>query len=111
MTGRPKPASRESLLSAGGGVAHPPEGRERPAPSAVGVVVLVTVVLTLVVLVVVLPHLWYPLHDSSSDISIYHYYSDQIGQGLIPYLDFEIEYPPRAVPLRGTSGSLQLSLR
>jgi len=68
-------------------------------------VVLVTVALTLVTLVVVLPSLPYPLYDSSSDIRIYQYYVDQIGQGLTPYLDFKIEYPPLALPLFRFAGA------
>ena len=61
------------------------------------VVVLVTLALTLVVLVLVLPHLWYGLHDVS-DVPVYQAYADQIGNGLSPYLDFDVEYPPLAVP-------------
>jgi hypothetical protein len=68
----------------------------------------VTVVLTLVVLVVVLPNLWYGFHDIS-DIPVYQAYADQIGQGLTPYLDFDIEYPPLAVPLFRLPGA-QLTL-
>jgi len=68
-------------------------------------VILVTVVLTLAALVLVLPNLPYPLYDSSSDIRIYQHYVDQISQGLTPYLDFDIEYPPLAVPLFRLAGA------
>ncbi len=61
-------------------------------------VVLVTLGLVLLVLVLVLPNLWYGLHDVS-DIPVYQAYADQIAQGLKPYLDFDVEYPPLAVPL------------
>ena len=57
------------------------------------------------VLVLVLPNLPYPLYDSSSDIRIYQHYVDQISQGLTPYLDFDIEYPPLAVPLFRLAGA------
>ena len=68
-------------------------------------VVLATVGLALAVLVVVLPNLPYPLYDSSSDIRIYQHYVDQISRGLTPYLDFDIEYPPLAVPLFRLAGA------
>jgi hypothetical protein len=67
-------------------------------------VVLLTLTLTLVVLVAVLPNLWYGLHDIS-DIPVYQAYADQIAQGLTAYLDFDIEYPPLAVPLFRVAGS------
>jgi hypothetical protein len=70
-------------------------GPVRPA-----LVVLVTLALTLVALVGVLPHLRYGLHGYfSSDVGNYQSYADAIGQGLKPYLDFDVEYPPLAVPL------------
>jgi hypothetical protein len=77
-------------------------------PTSPLLVVLATVVLTLVALVVVLPNLWYGFHDIS-DIPVYQAYTDQIGQGLTPYLDFDIEYPPLAVPLFRLAGA-QLTL-
>jgi hypothetical protein len=67
-------------------------------------VVLVTLGLVLIVLVLVLPNLWYGLHDVS-DIPVYQAYTDQIAQGLTPYLDFDIEYPPLAVPLFRLAGA------
>ena len=70
---------------------------ERTAPDGRAVrpdlVVLATVGLVLLVLVVVLPHLWY----GRNDVSLYQAYADQIAQGLTPYLDFDVEYPPLAV--------------
>jgi len=72
------------------------EGPDRPVRPLAAV--LVTSLLTLVVLVFVLPNLWYGIHDIS-DIPVYQAYADQIAQGLTPYRDFDIEYPPLAVPL------------
>lgn len=46
----------------------------------------------------VFTHLWYGFHDIS-DVSIYFDFADRMAHGLRPYLDFEIEYPPLAVPL------------
>jgi len=84
-------------------IAEPRRETRGPAhPAAVRpvLVVLVTLALTLAVLVAVLPHLRYGLHGYfSSDIGNYQAYADQIGQGLKPYLDFDVEYPPLAVPL------------
>jgi hypothetical protein len=77
--------------------------RARPVaarPVRPALVVLVTLVLTLVVLIGILPHLRYGLHGYfSSDVGNYQAYADAIGQGLKPYLDFDVEYPPLAVPL------------
>lgn len=75
------------------------EGPVRPL-----LVVLVTLALVLVVLVLVLPNLWYGVHDIS-DIPVYQAYADQIAQGLAPYLDFDVEYPPLAVPLFRVPGA------
>jgi hypothetical protein len=75
------------------------------APVRPALVVLSTLGLVLLVLVLVLPNLPYPLYDSSSDIRIYQHYVDQISQGLTPYLDFDIEYPPLAVPLFRLAGA------
>ena len=44
------------------------------------------------------PHLWYNLHYIS-DIDIYNWYASLIHQGLRPYRDFNVEYPPLAVPI------------
>lgn len=65
---------------------------------------LFTLALTLAVLVLALPNLWYGMHDIS-DIPVYQAYADQIAQGLTAYLDFDIEYPPLAVPLFRLPGS------
>ena len=74
------------------------------APVRPAFVVLATLGLVLLVLVVVLPNLWYGLHDIS-DIPVYQGYTDQIAQGLTPYLDFDIEYPPLAVPIFRLGGA------
>jgi hypothetical protein len=44
------------------------------------------------------PHLWYNLHYIT-DIDIYHWYAALMHHGLQPYRDFNVEYPPLAVPL------------
>ncbi len=60
---------------------------------------LVTLVLTTLVLVVLLPRLWYRLHDVS-DITVYFDYAQRIASGERPFTpSFPIEYPPLAVPL------------
>jgi hypothetical protein len=74
------------------------------APVRPALVVLATLGLVLLVLVVVLPNLGYGLHDIS-DIPVYQAYADQIARGLTPYLDFDIEYPPLAVPLFRLGGA------
>jgi len=76
-------------------------------------VVLATLGLVLLVLVVVLPNLWYGFHDVS-DIPVYQAYTDQIAQGLTPYLDFDLEYPPLAPPsfrLAGARLTLEAYMR
>jgi hypothetical protein len=67
-------------------------------PVSLPVAVLVATSLTLLVLVAVLPHLWYWMH-SISDISVYQGYAMRMAQGMHPYRDFPVEYPPLAVPL------------
>jgi len=60
---------------------------------------LATLVLTALVLVVLLPRLWYRLHDVS-DIAVYFDYARRIAAGERPFTpSFAIEYPPLAVPL------------
>ena len=55
--------------------------------------------LTLLVLAVLLPNLWYELHDIS-DIPVYQGYSQRMASGERPFTNsFKIEYPPLAVPL------------
>jgi hypothetical protein len=82
---------------AGGRGAH----AAAPGPVRPALVVLFTLALTLVVLLAVFPRLWYGLDHVSltGDIGNYQAYADQIHQGLRPYLDFDVEYPPLAVPL------------
>ncbi len=61
--------------------------------------VLVAAALTLLVLAVLLPNLWYGLHDIS-DIGVYHGYAERIADGESPFTpSFRVEYPPLAVPL------------
>jgi hypothetical protein len=76
--------------------AAPPKGAHRAsAPLAV----VVSVVLTALVLVVLLPNLWYGLHDIS-DIPVYQAYSQRMANGERPFTkSFEVEYPPLAVPV------------
>jgi hypothetical protein len=60
---------------------------------------LVTLGLTTLVLIVLLPRLWYRLHDVS-DITVYFDYAQRIAGGERPFTpSFPIEYPPLAVPL------------
>jgi len=47
---------------------------------------------------VVFTNLWYGFHDIS-DVSVYFDFAGRMAQGFRPYLDFEVEYPPLAVPL------------
>ena len=79
------------------GVPTPAAGAEM-RPVRPTLVVLTTLGLVLLVLVIVLPNLWYGLHDVS-DIPLYQAYADQVANGLTPYLDFDVEYPPLALPL------------
>jgi len=87
-------------------------GAARRAPPAAGVAaaaggrrvstvaaVVIAAALTLLVLAVLLPNLWYGLHDIS-DIPVYQGYSQRMANGERPFThSFEIEYPPLAVPL------------
>lgn len=41
---------------------------------------------------------WYGFFDVS-DVGLYHELADQIARGLVPYKDFDLEYPPLAIPL------------
>jgi hypothetical protein len=68
-------------------------------PVIVPLAVLVSAALTLLVLAMLLPHLWYGLHDIS-DIGVYQNYSQRMADGERPFTpSFEVEYPPLAVPL------------
>jgi hypothetical protein len=61
--------------------------------------VALTVLLTAFVLAVVLPNLWYGLHDVS-DVPLYHHYALRMAQGDVPFTaGFLVEYPPLAMPL------------
>ena len=64
-------------------------------------------------LVFLFPHLWYGIHKIS-DIPLYQSYADAIGNGLTPFRDFQIEYPPLAVPffrLPGADIPLEVFMR
>lgn len=68
------------------------------------IAVAVAMVLTALVLLVLLPNLWYGLHDIS-DIPVYQSYALRIASGELPYSDsFRIEYPPLAVPIFALPG-------
>ena len=61
--------------------------------------VAITALLTTFVLAVVLPNLWYGLHDVS-DIPLYQSYASRMAKGEIPFTgSFLVEYPPLAMPL------------
>ncbi|MFA4964708.1 MAG: hypothetical protein WC709_03610 [Thermoleophilia bacterium] len=73
----------------------------RTPPRAVGtpVAILMATALTALVLAVLLPHLWYGLHDIS-DIGVYQSYAARIATGERPYTEaFPVEYPPLAIPI------------
>jgi hypothetical protein len=53
------------------------------------------VVLVTIVYALAYPNLWYGEHDVS-DIGIYQDHAKVMVQGLLPYRDFELEYPPLA---------------
>jgi Glycosyltransferase family 87 len=76
-------------------VASPrPTGHRANIPAAI----IVSVSLTALVLLVLLPNLWYGLHDIS-DIPVYQAYSQRIAHGERPFTpSFEVEYPPLAIP-------------
>lgn len=57
------------------------------------VIALVTVVFAFL-----FPNLWYGEHDVS-DISIYRDNAELMTDGLLPYRDFDLEYPPLAAPV------------
>jgi len=50
-------------------------------------------------------HVWYGFHDIS-DIWVYLERAQWMAQGLKPYLDFQFEYPPLAIPLLTLPGHL-----
>jgi hypothetical protein len=67
--------------------------------TSVFVAMLASVGLSLLVMVLLYPNLWYPLHHIS-DIPLYHDYAQRMAAGETPFSDdFQIEYPPLAVPL------------
>ena len=63
------------------------------------IAIVVSVALTALVLVLLLPNLWYQLHDVS-DIPVYQVYSQRMAAGERPFTKaFPVEYPPLAVPI------------
>ena len=61
--------------------------------------IIVSVALTALVLLVLLPNLWYGLHDIS-DIPVYQAYAQRMADGERPFTKtFKVEYPPLAVPI------------
>jgi hypothetical protein len=67
--------------------------------TSIAVALLTSVGLSLLVMVFLYPNLWYKLHDIS-DIPLYHSYAQRMAAGETPFTDdFQIEYPPLAVPL------------
>ena len=38
-----------------------------------------------------------PTAEAGSDVGLYRGYAQQIGDGLVPYRDFLVEYPPLAL--------------
>lgn len=67
-------------------------------PPAALAIALVTVVFA-----IVFPNLWYGQYDVS-DISIYQEHAIAIAEGGLPYLDFDLEYPPLAPALFALPG-------
>ena len=68
-------------------------------PVSAPVAAIAGAILTALVLAVLLPNLWYQLHDVS-DIPVYQGYSLRMANGERPFTPgFKIEYPPLAVPL------------
>ncbi len=59
---------------------------------------LTAAVVGLMVLLFAVLHVWYGIHDIS-DTTIYAAYAQNIANGMRPYVDFPVEYPPLAIPL------------
>jgi Glycosyltransferase family 87 len=73
----------------------PPADGRRRVPTALAVVVAVGLFLTA----------WWGVHrdffvrEQISDLPVYRSYGQAISHGLVPYRDFDVEYPPAALPL------------
>ena len=65
---------------------NPLPDRSSSRPLHAALAVLLSTSLTLLVLLVLLPNLWYGLHDIS-DIPVYHSYADRIALGGTPFAD------------------------
>ncbi len=61
------------------------------------------IALVTVVFAIVFPNLWYGQYDVS-DISIYQEHAIAMAEGGLPYLDFDLEYPPLAPALFALPG-------
>src|SRR5207237_609040 len=44
-------------------------------------------------------HTAFFVHDATSDLPVYRDYGNAIEHGLVPYRDFDVEYPPAALPI------------
>jgi len=95
MSAPAQPSGAPSAERAAASVGSAPAAKTVSTPLAV----LVAAALTLLVLAVLIPNLWYGMHDIS-DIGVYHGYAERIANGESPFTpSFKVEYPPLAVPL------------
>ena len=79
------------------GTVRPADGRR--LLKVIGLAVGLTLAaIGLIVYLFGVAHVWYGLHDIS-DTTIYADYAARMAQGLRPYVDFPVEYPPLAIPL------------
>jgi glycosyl transferase family 87 len=49
-------------------------------------------------------HYGFYTHKQIVDTPVYQYYGNQIARGKVPYLDFQLEYPPGALPMFAIPG-------
>jgi hypothetical protein len=52
----------------------------------------------------VLLHFGFYTHDLIADTPLYQHYGNAIADGKVPYRDFEVEYPPGALPMFALPG-------
>lgn len=80
----------------------PPAGQpdHRLVPA---VAVALGLLLTTAVFALLFPNLWYGEHDIS-DIGIYWGFAKNMAAGLLPYRDFDLEYPPLAAAVFSLPG-------
>ena len=95
--GRGNGRAGNAASAAAVGTAQPVDSRRllRVIGLAVG---LTLAAIGLIVYLFGVAHVWYGLHDIS-DTTIYADYAARMAQGLRPYVDFPVEYPPLAIPL------------